>query len=366
MTKNTTLFSFILLFIASFAYSQNNTNGVKIGVVGLNHDHVHWIFRYVKDGSVNMVGIVEPNQELAKRFADRYGFSLDIVYPDIESMLDKAKPDAVTAFNPIKEHLDVVEACAPRGIDVMVEKPLAATLKDARKIEALAREHNIHVLTNYETTWYDSNHKVYDEVLIQASVGELRKVIVRDGHEGPKEIGVSEEFLSWLTDPELNGGGALIDFGCYGANLMTWLMQGEKPESVTAILKSIKPNVYPKVEDEATVIVNYPKMQGIIQASWNWPFSRKDMSVYGSTGYVHALNANDMKIRKAGEKERELSATASTFSYEDPFSYFTDVVMGKVQIQANDLSSLENNMIVMEILDAAKRSAKSGKTIYLK
>ena len=92
------------------------------------------------------------------------------------------------------------------------------------------------------------------------------------------------EFLSWLTDPEKNGAGALFDFGCYGANLMTWLMNNQRPTSVTAVTQTIKPNIYKQVDDEATIIMEYPSAQAIIQASWNWPYSRKDMEIYGKTG----------------------------------------------------------------------------------
>lgn len=339
---------------------------VKIGVAGLVHDHVHWILRQAKEGKVQMVGIAEPNRDLAQRYADQYGFSMDIVYPDLESMLEASKPEAVTAFNTIKDHLAVVQACAPKGIDVMVEKPLAIDMSDAREMAKLAKEYDIEVLTNYETTWYPSNHQAYAEVHEHNSVGELRKVVVRDGHEGPKEIGVSKEFLSWLTDPEMNGGGALVDFGCYGANLITWLMKGQRPQSVTAIVQQVKPDVYPKVDDEATIIVTYPKMQGVIQASWNWPFGRKDMSVYGETGYVYALNAEEMKLRKADEQEQEIKASDESITYEDPFEYLSAVVRKEVVVKPTDLSSLENNLIVVEILDAAKLSASSGSTIFLR
>ena len=81
---------------------------------------------------------------------------------------------------------------------------------------------------NYETSWYRSNHAAYD-LVHEGALGQIRKVVVHDGHQGPKEIGVQPEFLAWLTDPKLNGAGALFDFGCYGADLMTWLMDGETP-----------------------------------------------------------------------------------------------------------------------------------------
>src|SRR5690606_20131872 len=140
----------------------------------------------------------------------------------------------------------IVETCAPKGIHIMVEKPLAVSLEHAKKMEALAKKHQIHLLTNYETSWYPTNVKA-NELLKEGTIGALRKVIVRDGHKGPKKIGVSPEFLNFLTDPKLNGGGAIMDFGCYGANLMTWIQQGKRPNSVTAVTQQLQPENNPKV-----------------------------------------------------------------------------------------------------------------------
>ena len=339
---------------------------LRVGVAGLVHGHVGWILKAMQRADIEVVGIAEPNRALAQRYAEQYGFSLDIVYDDLATMLDQTKPEAVTAFNAIYDHLVTVEACAPRGIHVMVEKPLAVSLEHARRMAALANKHGIHLLTNYETTWYGSNHAVYN--LVQDSaLGELRKVVVHDGHSGPKEIGVGPEFLEWLTDPKLNGGGALMDFGCYGANLITWLMQGERPTAVTAVTQQIKPEIYPKVEDEATIILTYPHAQGIIQASWNWPVSRKDMEVYGQTGYAHALNATDLRVRRSSAKaDVTQQAEARSAPYDDPFTYLAAVVRGEITVAPTDLSALENNLTVVEILDAAKRSAQTGERVMLK
>lgn len=342
-----------------------DADDVKIGIAGLVHGHVHGILRQVAQGDINLVGIAEPDQVLAEQYAERYGFSMDIVYPDLAEMIEATDPDAVTAFTTTKDHLPVVQACAPAGVHVMVEKPLAVNMADARIIASLAREHNIQVLTNYETTWYPSNHRAY-EILQSNEIGEVRKIVVRDGHEGPNEIGVGPEFLDWLTDPEENGAGALMDFGCYGANLITWLMQGERPLSVTAVVQQIKPEIYPQVDDEATIIVTYPQAQGIIQASWNWPYSRKDMSVYGKTGYVYARNVTDMQLKTKGSDVESVTLSMRPSPYDDPFAFFSAVVQGKINVQPTDLSSLENNLIVMEILDAAKLSASSGSTIFLR
>jgi predicted dehydrogenase len=137
--------------------------------------------------------------------------------------------------------------------------------------------------------------------------------------------------------------------------------------SVTAVLQQLKPDVYQKVDDEATIILEYPDMQGIIQASWNWPFNRKDMEVYGSTGYAHSLDRSNMQIRLKGEDEFRIERLSErTSPNDDPFALFEAVVRKKIVLPKYDLSSLENNMIVVEILEAAKESARTGKKVSLK
>lgn len=340
---------------------------LRVGVVGLTHSHVHWILGRPDRGDIQIVGIVEPNRDLAQRFTKQHGLSMDLVHNTMEELFNATKVEAVTAFGSIYEHLEVVETCAPRGIHVMVEKPLAVSLDHAKKMQALAEKHQIHLLTNYETTWYATHHNAYDLIHEQGKIGDLRKIVVHDGHEGPMEIGVNQEFLDWLTDPVANGAGALTDFGCYGANLITWLMQGQRPSRVIALTQQIKPDIYPQVDDEATILVEYPKTQGIIQASWNWPFGRKDMHIYGKTGYVYCDNRSKMRTRFAGENSetvQELPERPAPF--DDPFALLAAVVKGKHQLPPFALSSLENNMIVVEILEAAKKSAKKGKAVRLK
>ena len=353
----------LILFAFSAMAAAQNTTPFTIAIDGLTHTHVHWLLGRAKDGDIRIVGIAEKNRELAERYLKQYNLPLSLLYPSLAELLQKVKPEAVTAFNSIYEHLSTVQQCAPKGIHVMVEKPLAVSLEHARQMEALAKKHSIHLLTNYETTWYGSNYKA--QALLD-SLGELRKLVVHDGHPGPKEIGVNKEFLDWLTDPVQNGGGALIDFGCYGANLSTWLMKGERPTSVLAVTQQLKPEVYPKVDDEATIILTYPKAQTIVQASWNWPYHRKDMELYGQKGYVIA-DRSGIRLKPSSEAaEVAMAVSSRPKPYHDPFVYLAAVVRGEIKMADSDLSALPNNLTVVEILDAAKRSAKEGRRINLK
>ncbi|MEK7720452.1 MAG: Gfo/Idh/MocA family oxidoreductase [Bacteroidota bacterium] len=362
------LLSLIILPAGFQAVALTPQKPIRLAVAGMTHGHISFILGRADKGDFELVGVCEPNQELVGKLAKRYKFPENLAYKNLEEMLDKVKPDAVVAFGSIFDHLAVVEACAPRGIHVMVEKPLAVNMKHAERMAELARKYKIHLLTDYETSWYPSTAQSFKMVNEEKFVGTLRKVVIHDGHQGPKEIGCDPVFLNWLTDPILNGGGAIVDFGCYGANLMTALTNGEKPVSVTAVTRRFKPDVYPKVDDEATIIVSYPGSQCIIQASWNWPFSRKDMEIYGDEGYIVAVNNKEMRTRgKSMTTEKAVTITASEVAvYEDPFCYFADVIWGKIAEPKYGLYSLDNNLLVVKILDAARTSAKSGRSVLIK
>jgi predicted dehydrogenase len=336
---------------------------LRVVLAGLVHGHASGFFdQFQHRTDLRVVGIAEPDRQLAAQFAKRYGLESGLFYSDLEEMLKATHPQAVLAYTNTYDHRRVVEICARYGVPVMMEKPLAVSLEDAHAIEKAAREGKIQVLVNYETTWYRSNQAAYD-LAHENAIGEIRKVVVHDGHEGPKEIGVGPEFLAWLTDPKLNGAGALFDFGCYGADLMTWLMDGRRPDSVTAVTQQIKPEIYPRVDDEATIILTYAKAQAIVQASWNWPFSRKDMEVYGQKGYAITVARDELRVRLPNKEEKLTEAKPLAPPNEDSVSYLRAVVLGGLKPVGP--SSLETNVIVTEILDAARRSAATGKTIVL-
>ena len=356
--------SFCILL--AFKGSLQAQTKLNVALAGLSHDHVNLIMNSYVKGEVNIIGIAEGNPNLVKRFKSSAKLPDSVFFNNLKDLLKVRKPDVVLAFNAIEDHLSVVEAAAPLGIAVMVEKPLAVSVKHAERMAQLARQYHIPLLTNYETTWYDSNQEAYTRVKNDKEIGELRKMIFHDGHQGPKEIGVSKEFLSWLTDPKKNGGGAVIDFGCYGANMMTWLMDGATPISVTAITKTIKPDVYPNVDDDATIIVEYPNATGIIEASWNWPFNIKDMELFGQKGYIQAVNANTIRFKTNGDANYALSkAKPLQKSYSSHLDYLAAVLKNGAT-PGNDLSSLENNLIVVRILEAGKQSAKEGKKVMFK
>ncbi len=363
----TVLFCASLLLTTMCAQAQTVAGTpIRVAIVGLTHGHVKGFLHSLPNStSAKLVAIVEPNTALAKQYADQYHLDGSLFYTDEETMLNKLHPDAVLGYGTIAEHRKVIEIAANHGISSMVEKPLSTTVDDALAIRKAAREHHVQVLVNYETTWYASNAEALAEIG-SGKLGTVRKVLVRDGHEGPKEIGVGPEWLPWITDPKQNGAGAIFDFGCYGADLGTVIFKGATPLSVTTIAQQHKPDIYPKVEDDATVIVAYPGAQVILMPSWDWSFAVKNMEVYGTQGEVFTVAGKDIVTRYKGEKTESPAHPAPALAQNESNSleYLAAVLHGQID-PTGDLSSLQTNVIVVQILDAARTSAKEGRTVML-
>jgi predicted dehydrogenase len=119
------------------------------------------------------------------------------------------------------------------------------------------------------------------------------------------------------------------------------------------------------VDDEANVILKYRNAVAILEASWNWPFDIKNMDVYGRTGYAKTVERDRIDVRRQGERDDHVgSATPLRAPYDDPLHYLAAVIRGDVS-EDGSLSSLKTNVVVSEILEAARRSAQSGKTVKL-
>jgi glucose-fructose oxidoreductase len=354
-----------MLFSLPASAADEPEKPIRVALVGLVHGHAKgFLSSLPKNDSATLVAIVEPQESLAKDYAAKFHLDSKLFYTDLEKMLTEQHPDAVLVYTAIADHRKVIEAAARHHISSMVEKPLATTLDDALAIRNIARLQNVQVLVNYETTWYASNHELFAEASA-GKLGDIRKVVIHDGHEGPKEINVEPEFLSWLTDPVQNGAGALFDFGCYGADLTTVLMHGQAPVSVTAVAQTDKPEIYPRVDDDATIILRYPKTQAVLMPSWNWSFSRKDSEIYGNAGYAITVGPDRLRVRYRGqEAESQITASPLASPENNSLNYLAAVLRGHLDPRG-DLSSLETNMVVMQILDAARRSAQTGRAVSI-
>ena len=339
----------------------------RLAVVGLDHDHVWSLLKDIAgEPSAELVAIAETDAALVSKAQKEVPASVKL-YTDYVEMLDQAKPEAVIVATANDRHLEILRQCAKRHIHYSTEKPMATSAADAREMERLAQGANIKLMVNYWNAWVAPSYDLFHRVRA-SEVGPIQKIIVQYGHRGPKEIGISQQFANWLYDPVKNGGGAIMDFGCYGAELSLWLKG--RPTRVYATTRKMKVEQNNKVDDDATIVLNYPDATAIIEASWDWPYTKDQVEVFGPKGSLLARHST-LQYRSADARGPNVapdgeSVTLDALAKEtsNPISYFLDCIRNNKPIE--DPVSARLNVQVMEILDAARESARTGKSQELR
>lgn len=350
------------LFLLCFSLSlPAQTAKTRIAIIGLNHDHVWGLLKDIAaEPQAELVAISDSRQNLIEKARAQVPASVKF-YPGYLEMLDDAKPDAVFVTTENDKHLEILRECSKRHISVSVEKPMATNAADALTMEQLAENSGIKLMVNYWNAWTASTAELEQRVK-SGEIGPVRKIVVQYGHQGPREIGVSKEFADWLYDPEKNGGGAIVDFGCYGAE-MALLLRG-MPLRVYSVTRKLKAGQNNRVDDDATIVMDYPDATAVIQASWDWPYSMDRTYVYGVKGSLFST-ADDLFERMQADKPGAIpdgtavKLGAVPHEMSNPVSYLVDRIRNNKPVEGPLAPKL--NVQVMQILDAARESARSGK-----
>jgi len=334
----------------------------KIAVVGLVHSHVWGHLHTMVEGKVaKLVGVSEPNPELVTE-AKKAGVPDNLFFPDYKKMLDEAKPDIVWAFVENNRHLEIAKACAPRHINLIFEKPLAANYAQAKEIKALAEKNGIRVMTNYQMAWWPANY-VAKAAVDKGEIGKVWRLHGIVGHGGPGSEGPRNKyFFEWLTDPEKNGAGALMDFGCYNALWSLWYLG--RPTAVYARVDHLRPERFPKVEDNADLVLTYPNGVGLFEGSWDLPRSYQDLELFGwggsgDSGSIY-MEHDKVELRK-GKKSTELDLKPLPEEESEPIAYMVSRIKANQPIEG--LTAIDINVDVIHIIDVAKESVRTGKAV---
>ncbi len=347
----------LLLFLLPPAFAAEHT----IAVVGLVHSHV-WghLKEIVSSQQIRLVGVAETEPELVAE-AEKRGVPANLVFADWKKMIDQQKPEIVWAFVENNRHREIVEYAAPRKIHVLFEKPLASNYKEALAIRDLARKHGIYVMTNYQMAWWPANYAAR-ELAASGAIGQVWRLHGMVGHGGPGgPTGLNKYFFNWLTDPVKNGGGALVDFGCYNALWSLWYLG--RPETVYAQSNQLRPREFRKVEDNADMILSYKQGVAILEGSWDLPYGFQDLEVFGLGGGIH-VGSDGVTLRKSGQREAQTMPVAELPPEASaPVAAMIHAIESKTEPQG--LTSLDMNIQVVEILDAAKESLKTGKAVRM-
>ncbi len=361
-----TLLALAIPAVPSGAHPAQDAAKTRIAVVGLDHDHVWSLLKDItKEPLAELVAIADSDPALVSRAKKQVPEAVQF-YSDYVQMLEQAKPEAVIVATSNDRHLEILRECAKRHIHYSTEKPMATSAAEAKEMERLADAAGIKLMVNYWNAWVAPTHTIFHKVNA-GELGPVQKIIVQYGHRGPKEIGITKQFASWLYDPKKNGGGAIMDFGCYGAELSLWLKG--RPTRVFATTRKLKTEQHNEVDDDATIVLEYPDATAILEASWDWPYTKEQVEVFGPKGSLLAGH-DGLLFRSSETHGPDVALNGEAVALDpvsretsNPISYLVDSIRNNKPIE--NLLAAKLNVQVMEILDAARESARTGRAVEL-
>lgn len=344
---------------------------LRVGVLGLSHDHIWPNLKALAAGSVGrLVAVAEPDPALRARLADEQG---DVeTTGSYDDLLERGDVDAVFVYADNRRSAELARLAVERQLPTMVEKPMAADLAGAEGVLKAAEAHGAPLMVNWPTAWRPAILHALTLVR-EGVVGEPVQVSHRGGHVGPKEYGCSPQFCDWLYDTARNGGGALVDYCGYGSLLALSLLG--RPQSVTAVAAHLRKEGL-QAEDNAIVVLKYPRTLALLEGSWTHVGSQPPygLVVYGDRGtlLVHQPKASH-EGGTAGQGQIEVATREGSRMVEPPPlpedgtdgpTYFLTRVRDKRPIEG--LLSPILGRDVQEVLSAALWSGTSGREVWLK
>jgi len=358
---------FSIICVAFPLPSAGQPAKTRVAIVGLDHDHVWELLHYIAaEPEAELVAIADAHPDLVDKAKAQVSGSVKF-FPGYVEMLDQAKPEAVFITTENDKHLEILRECSKRHINVSTEKPMATNAADALTMEQLGENSGIKLMVNYWNAWTASTQEMHRRVQSD-ELGTIKKILVQYGHQGPKEIGISKEFGDWLYNPTKNGGGAIMDFGCYGAE-MALLLRG-RPMRVYATARKLKTDQRNRVDDDATILLDYPDATAVIEASWDWSYGMDRTYVFGTKGSLLSTRT-DLFQRTASAPApsttpdgEHLTLASVPHEMSNPIAYMIDCIRNNKPVA--DPLSAKMNVQVMEIVDAARESARTGKPVDLR
>ena len=329
-----------------------------MGVACLSHDHI-WgeLANWRKLENVELVAGGDDEPHLLEELKQKQGVTR--LYASYQEMIDKEDLDIIQAAGGNSEGADIVRAAALKGLHVISEKPMAATLAQAEQMLQTARDAGILLLINWPTAWQAAWQEIERRAL-SGDIGTLRYTRYRSAHNGPVAIGCAPSFVRDLTTPEINGAGALMDYCGYGANLAARLLG--VPLSVTGMRGVFGDEpAYQASDDNALIMAKYAHAFGVCEASWTQTveYAGTNPVIYGSEGSL-GIHHGKVLIQRPGKAEEVITPPPTVYPHRSAPEYLLYCLENNQPVEG--FCSPQVSRDAQEILEAGLRAADTGHT----
>jgi glucose-fructose oxidoreductase len=353
---------------------------MKFRVAGINFDHMHMgdLLRMTAEHpDAEIVGICDDERPRMKMVIDNFGISPSRVFTNVDECLEKSRPDFVILCPATARHAEYVERVAPYGVHMLVEKPFAASVKEADRMAAAAKRHKVMLAINWPLRWSASHCTAY-RLLTEGRIGDLQEIHYYDGNRGPlwhtadkieTTPTAAKKRKSWFYK-KAQGGGSLLDYLGYGTTLGTWYHHSRKPLEVTSVTDL--PNGL-EVDEHSVTIARYSCGLSKFETRWGtftdpWTFQPQPkcgFALKGSTGTIGSYDyASSVRIQTQDKPAGvDLVADVLKPPQQNPVQYFIDCLR-RDSLPEGPLS-LTISRIGQQIVDTAVLSAAKKKTVPL-
>jgi predicted dehydrogenase len=336
---------------------------LRVGVLGMTHDHLWWWLPHLLESPLgDLAAAADPHAELRTRVQKE--FDCPKVYDTYEGMLEEEALDAVWIYCDHVTKAQLAVKAAERGLHVMVEKTMAANVKDARMMLAAARDAGVLLMVNWPFCWDMPAMQHTLKLALSGKIGRIWCTKFRGAHGGPVEYGHSHYFANWLFDEKLSGGGAIIDYGGYGATLARHLLG--QPSRVMAMAGHLVKD-YVELDDNAMFMMQYPRAMALMECSW----TQAGMA----TSYVTTIYGTEATLISSPFKETilladpehkhgiEIEPEKPAGDLENEAAYFLSRIAKELPVEG--MCSPEQSLDAQEIVEAAIISARTGQAVSL-
>lgn len=345
---------------------------IRLGFVGAEHLHFNGLLKSALEApTAEVVGFTSTDPELQAHFAQQY--PQVPAYASSAELYEQGKPEAIITCADNLRGAEVVAEAAARGVHVMKEKPMAASLEVAEEMATTAARHGVRLMINWPTNWSPAIHHA-KKLVDEGRIGRVWQIHHRAGHGGPPPDYAARGPISrvgwgWLIERETNGGGAAIDFCSYGAVLSRWIMG--QPSRVSGMGGRYSKDFF-TVEDNAIMILGYPGGHSVCEGTWTQPAvpAQIPAMIYGTDGAIALISQTQLTIANRGQsgelssRESEtITAPALPDHYASAPAYFTHCLLHDEPFQG--IVSPELSRDAQEILEAGLASMAQGKEVGL-
>lgn len=310
-----------------------------------------------------LVACTDVNEKNLKEFGKQYGIKQ---YSTVDDMLLDDSIDVICICTPSGLHKKFCVKSAKAGKHIVVEKPMALTIEDCDEIIKACETYNIKLEVISQNRFKEAFRyvkKIVDE-------GVLGKIVCADIYM--KYYRSPEYYASsnWKGTWKMDGGGALMNQGIHGVDILLFIMG--KVKSVFGYARTLARDI--EVEDTASAVVEFDKGAiGVIQGTTSvTPGYPRKLVINGDKGSIELING-DISVWDVEGVDKPDFGTVGGHSHNDPMAFKAD---GHIQ-QINDLLNaieMNRNTFVdehegrrpVELITAIYESSETGKQVILK